>query len=119
MPDSGWAELGVARGGKDRRSGDRGSGRRSGPGPDEQGDEDYDWIKYLGEGRAAPSSPSSGSSSASPPFSSVVDRRQSRPLGGPRAGAGRERPELPVPPAPAPSLAPPPAPAPGRGPPSD
>ena len=77
----------AAKRGRDRRSGDRGQGQAREPGPGGPGaDEDYDWIKYLGEGRSP--SPAASPSSTTPP-----SQRLSRPLGRPRNDLPQSRPE--------------------------
>ncbi len=86
---------GVMRRSKDRRSGDRG-GRGPEPGGAEPvADEDYDWIKYLGEGRSpSPGSPASPPGSASAgAWASSASQRPSRPLGGPRPDLAESGPE--------------------------
>src|ERR1700722_8283894 len=53
--DGNTGRFGAVRRGKDRRSSDRSQGRGPGPAqPAEAADEDYDWIKYRGEGRGGP-----------------------------------------------------------------
>ncbi len=77
--------LGPSRRGKDRKSADRNQGRgASGPGSGaEAPDEDYDWIKYLGEGRAGGPGGQAGSGS-------TVARPATagRPAAKPSAGGG-------------------------------